>query len=44
MHTPQEPHLTAAKRIRRYLHDTLDHDLFFGPLQLLSLLSTRQAS
>jgi hypothetical protein len=29
MHGPHEPHLTAAKRILRYLQDTLDHGLLF---------------
>ena len=27
MHDPREPHLTAVKRILRYLQGTLDHDL-----------------
>jgi hypothetical protein len=27
MHTPWEPHLTALKRILRYLRDSLDYDL-----------------
>jgi hypothetical protein len=27
MHDPHEPHLTIAKRILRYLQDTLDHNL-----------------
>jgi hypothetical protein len=28
MHDPREPHLTAVKRILRYLHDTVDLELF----------------
>ena len=28
MHDPREPHLTADKRILRYLHDTVDLELF----------------
>jgi hypothetical protein len=28
MHDPQEPHLTAGKRILRYLHGTVDLELF----------------
>jgi hypothetical protein len=31
MHTPREPHLTALKRILRYLHDSLDYDLLLRP-------------
>jgi hypothetical protein len=27
MHTTREPHLTALKRILRYLHDSIDYDL-----------------
>jgi hypothetical protein len=27
MHTQREPHLTALKRIMRYLYDSLDYDL-----------------
>jgi hypothetical protein len=29
MHTPREPHLTAVKRILRYLHGSLDYDLIW---------------
>jgi hypothetical protein len=27
MHTPREPHLTALKRVLRYLYDSLDYEL-----------------
>jgi hypothetical protein len=31
MHTPREPHLTALKRILRYLRGSLDYDLLLRP-------------
>jgi hypothetical protein len=31
IHIPQEPHLTAAKRILRYLRNTLDYDFLLWP-------------
>jgi hypothetical protein len=31
MHTPRKPHLTALKRILRYLCDSLDYDLLLRP-------------
>jgi hypothetical protein len=31
MHTPWEPHLTALKRILRYLRDSLDYGLLLRP-------------
>ena len=31
MHTPQEPHLTALKRILRYLRVSLDYGLLLRP-------------
>jgi hypothetical protein len=31
MHTPWEPHLTATKRILRYLYGTLDYGLLLRP-------------
>jgi hypothetical protein len=31
MHAPQEPHLTALKRILRYLHGSLDYGLLLWP-------------
>jgi hypothetical protein len=31
MHTPREPHLTALKRILRYLHGSLDYSLILCP-------------
>jgi hypothetical protein len=31
MHTPWEPHLTALKRILRYLWGSLDYDLLLRP-------------
>jgi hypothetical protein len=31
MHTPREPHLTALKRILRYLHGSLDYGLLLRP-------------
>jgi hypothetical protein len=31
MHTPWEPHLTALKRILRYLHSSLNYDLLIRP-------------
>lgn len=29
MNDPKHPHFVAAKRILRYLHGTLDHDIMF---------------
>jgi hypothetical protein len=33
MHTSREPHLTALKRILRYLHGSLDYGLLLRPSQ-----------
>jgi hypothetical protein len=35
--TPREPHLTATKRIIRYIQGTLDHDLVFHHGSMLDL-------
>jgi hypothetical protein len=38
MHTPREPHLTALKRILRYLRGSLDYDLLLRPSSTLDLV------
>jgi hypothetical protein len=38
MHDPREPHLTAAKRILRYLQGTLDHDLLLRRASMSDLI------
>jgi hypothetical protein len=40
MHTPREPHLTALKRILRYLRGSLDYDLLLRPSRRRSSWST----
>ena len=42
MHAPTDIHLTAAKRILRYVRGTLDHGLFYtpGPITLFSFTDT----
>jgi hypothetical protein len=38
MHDPREPHLTATKRILRYLQGTLDHGLLLRRTSMLDLV------
>jgi hypothetical protein len=38
MHTPWEPHLTALKRILRYLRSSLDYGLLLRPSPMLELV------
>jgi hypothetical protein len=38
MHTPWEPHLTALKRILRYLYGSLDYGLLLRPSPTLELV------
>ena len=42
MHAPTDIHLTAAKRILRYVRGTLDHGLFYtpGPITLFAFTDT----
>jgi hypothetical protein len=44
MHTPQEPHLTALKRILCYLRGSLDYDLLLQPSQTSELVVYTDAS
>jgi hypothetical protein len=38
MHTPQVPHLTALKRILRYLRGSIDYGLLLQPSSTLKLV------
>jgi hypothetical protein len=43
MHTPREPHLTALKRILRYLQGSLDYGLLLRPSSMSDLVDYTDA-
>ena len=43
MHTPREPHLTALKRILRYLQGSLNYNLLLRPSLMSELVAYTDA-